>query len=73
MGWQILIITIAVVTLGGLGSLSGTVISAFVISFTEVTVSSIAPQFAVAVPLIVIVLVIIVKPEGLLGEENEVE
>ncbi|MFX0117331.1 MAG: branched-chain amino acid ABC transporter permease [Candidatus Hodarchaeota archaeon] len=85
MGWWVLIMAIAVVTLGGEGSLPGSVIGAFIIGYTEILIAS-APgttvllgatvyyqSLSVAVPLIVVLLVMIFKPEGLLGEKKELE
>ncbi len=75
MGWWILIMAIAIVTLGGLGSLPGSIISAFIIGFAEVIVSSIPDisAFASAIPLIIVLIVMIIKPEGLMGEKKELE
>lgn len=75
MGWWVLIMAIAVVTLGGMGSLPGSIIAAFIIGYAEVLVSSI-PQYApysVVLPFIVVLLVMIFKPEGLVGEKKELE
>jgi branched-chain amino acid transport system permease protein len=75
MGWPILIMAIAVVTLGGLGSLPGSIIAAFIIGYAETIVSSISDiaQFSVVLPLVVVFIVMIIKPEGLLGEKKELE
>jgi branched-chain amino acid transport system permease protein len=85
MGWWVLIMAIAVVTLGGLGSLPGSVVGAFIIGYSEILISS-APgtfvllgavvhysQFSVVVPLFVVLLVMIFRPEGLFGERKELE
>ena len=75
MGWWILILSIAIVTLGGLGSLPGSIIAAFIIGFAEIIVSSI-PAFASlssVLPFIIVFIVMIIKPEGLLGEKKELE
>jgi len=75
MGWWVLIMAIAVVTLGGMGSLPGSIIAAFIIGYAEVLISSI-PDFApfsVVIPFIVVLLVMIFKPEGLIGEKKELE
>jgi branched-chain amino acid transport system permease protein len=75
MGWGVLIIAIAIVTLGGLGSLPGSLIAAFIFGFAEVIISSI-PAFAAwsgILPFIVVFIVMILKPEGLLGEKKELE
>ncbi len=75
MGWGILIMAIAVVTLGGLGSLPGSIIAAFIIGYAETIVSSISDlsDFSVVLPLMVVFIVMIIKPEGLLGEKKELE
>jgi branched-chain amino acid transport system permease protein len=75
MGWSVLIMAIAIVTLGGMGSLPGSVIAAFIFSFTEVIVSS-DPNIAnlsALIPFVIVLLVMILKPEGLLGIEEETE
>jgi branched-chain amino acid transport system permease protein len=75
MGWGVLIMAIAVVTLGGLGSLPGSIIAAFIIGYAETIVSSIPDfaQFSVVLPLVVVFIVMVIKPEGLLGEKKELE
>jgi branched-chain amino acid transport system permease protein len=85
MGWWVLIMAIAVVTLGGEGSLPGSVIGAFIIGYTEILIAS-APgttlllgatvyyqSLSVAVPLVIVLIVMIFKPEGLFGEKPELE
>ncbi len=75
MGWGALIIAIAVVTLGGLGSLPGSIIAAFIFGFAEVIISSI-PDYAAwsgVLPFIIVLLVMVLKPEGILGEKKELE
>ncbi|MHA2388967.1 MAG: branched-chain amino acid ABC transporter permease, partial [Candidatus Hodarchaeales archaeon] len=50
MGWPVLIWAIAVVTLGGMGSLGGSIIAAFIIGYSEILVSTIDPSYSVAIP-----------------------
>ena len=75
MGWSVLIIAISVVTLGGMGSLPGSFIAAFIIGYIEVIVSSIPhiANFSVVIPFACIILVLIFKPEGLFGTKKELE
>ncbi len=73
MGWTPLIFAIAVVTLGGIGSIFGSVIAGFIVGFTEVTISSVNIQLSKIVPLIVIMLIIIIRPTGLFGSKEESE
>ncbi|MHA2028497.1 MAG: ABC transporter permease subunit [Candidatus Kariarchaeaceae archaeon] len=73
MGWYPLVIAIAVVTVGGLGSVMGSVVAGFIIGFAQSYISQIDPQQAIIVPFIVILITMIFRPEGLFGipEENE--
>ncbi|MFX0173931.1 MAG: branched-chain amino acid ABC transporter permease [Candidatus Hodarchaeota archaeon] len=85
MGWWVLISCIAVVTLGGMGSLPGTTIAAFIIGFTEAITASMTMyvlpgvldvpfnSFSPIIPFAAIVLVLLFKPEGLLGTKEKLE
>ncbi len=70
MGWTPLIFAIAVVTLGGIGSIHGSAIAGFIVGFTEVTIATTNIQLSKIVPLIVIFLIILVRPNGLFGVEE---
>lgn len=70
MGWTPLIFAIAVVTLGGIGSIHGSAIAGFILGFTEVTIASSNIQLSKIVPLIVIFLIILIRPNGLFGVEG---
>ncbi|MFW9855281.1 MAG: branched-chain amino acid ABC transporter permease [Candidatus Thorarchaeota archaeon] len=75
MGWWVLIIAIAIVTVGGLGSLPGSIVASIILAYAVVIVSSL-PDLATlswAIPLIVVLIVMIVKPEGIFGERKELE
>lgn len=73
MGWGYLTNSFAVVILGGMGSLVGSVVGAFIIgyiiSFTNVFVPY-GPSWAHLVPIIVIVIVLIIRPQGLFGKKE---
>lgn len=73
MGWFELIQVIAVVTLGGLGSLAGTVIAAFILAFTRGLVGVFEPDLLVMIPFIIVFLVLILRPQGILGSKKELE
>ena len=63
--------TIAIVVLGGLGSLPGTVIGALIIGLLETFVSAyVSLTWTVAVPFVVIIAVLLIKPSGLLGARS---
>jgi branched-chain amino acid transport system permease protein len=65
-----LIMVLAVVVLGGLGSLKGSLIGAFILGFSEILVVFLAPSGAflkTSVALTIMLIVIMIKPEGLFG------
>lgn len=70
MGREPLILSFSIVVLGGLGSIRGSLIAAYVIGFLEtITISVINPRFTGVAGLVVLVLVLLVRPEGLFGRE----
>ncbi len=65
-----LLVVLAAVVLGGLGSLPGALSGALVLAFAEVLVVNLVPGGAflrTAVALFIMVLVLVVRPEGLFG------
>lgn len=59
---------LSIVVLGGLGSLPGAAIGALVLGIAEAaTVTYISPAWATAVPYVVIFVVLLVRPQGLMG------
>jgi branched-chain amino acid transport system permease protein len=71
-----LIMMMAVVVLGGLGSLKGCFIGAFILGFTEALVVFLVPAGAFlkgSVALSIMILVLLIRPEGLFGVTFEEE
>ena len=71
-----LIMVMAIVVLGGLGSVKGSFIGAFIIGFVEVLVVFLLPAGAFlkgAMALLVMVIILLVRPEGLFGVAFEEE
>jgi len=72
-GWGILTNAFAVVILGGMGSLSGSIVGAFILgyanSFTSVFIPN-GPSWSHLVPIIIIVLMLIIRPQGLFGKKE---
>ncbi len=71
-----LIMMMAVVVLGGLGSLKGSFIGAYILGFAEALVVFLAPMGAFlkgSVALTVMILVLLLRPEGLFGVYFEEE
>ena len=90
MGWTILIFAIVVVTLGGMGSLLGTVIASIILGMSTVIISilnytftlnipylgnvftiTIDSTYSVLVPLVIVLIVMIIRPNGLFGKKEE--
>ncbi|WP_255196313.1 branched-chain amino acid ABC transporter permease [Halorarius litoreus] len=70
MGRTPLLLSFSIVVIGGLGSIRGSVIGAYLISFLDqITVSYISTRLAGVSALVILVLVLLVKPEGLFGRE----
>lgn len=70
MGREPLILSFSIVVLGGIGSIRGSVVGAYLIGFLEVfTVSYVDSSLSGLASLVVLVGVLLVKPEGLFGRE----
>ncbi|MFH1157009.1 MAG: branched-chain amino acid ABC transporter permease [Pseudomonadota bacterium] len=73
-GYHVLIMSIAVCIVGGLGSWMGAIIAAFLIGFLQIlTVVYIGSHFQMVVALLAIILTLILKPSGLFGRQKELE
>ncbi len=71
-----LVMMMAVVVLGGLGSLKGSFVAAYIMGFTEASVVFLSPQGAflkVSVALLIMIIVLLIRPEGLFGVYFEEE
>lgn len=66
-----LIIAVAVVIVGGIGSIIGTLIVAHIVGFMEVfAVAVIAPELRGVFTMLLIIAVLIIRPQGLFGREE---
>lgn len=67
---RVLIYAFAIVILGGLGSVRGSIVASFIIGFIQIAVSTLYdPRWAEIVALVTIIIVLIVRPKGLFGVE----
>ena len=76
MWMEPLIMMMAVVVLGGLGSIKGSVVAAYILGFTEALVVFLIPKGAFlkgSVALSIMILVLLIRPEGLFGISFEEE
>jgi len=73
-GYNVLILSIAVCIVGGLGSWGGAVLAAFMIGFAQIiTVAYIQSHFHMVVALLAIIVTLIFKPSGLFGRQKQLE
>jgi branched-chain amino acid transport system permease protein len=73
-GYNVLILSIAVCIVGGLGSWVGAILAAFMIGFLQIiTVTYIQSHFQMVVALLVIIVTLILRPSGLFGRQKELE
>ncbi len=73
-GYNVLILSIAVCIVGGLGSWVGAILAAFMIGFLQIiTVAYIQSHFQMVVALLAIILTLILRPSGLFGRQKELE
>jgi branched-chain amino acid transport system permease protein len=74
IGYDVLVFALAVAVLGGLGSTPGIIIGAFVLGYAQsLTGTYIGPQWTMVVTFLAIVLVLMIKPSGILGKQKELE
>jgi branched-subunit amino acid ABC-type transport system permease component len=70
LGGRVLLSVFAAAVLGGLGSIPGAAAGAFLIGIVEeFTVLALAPAYRLAVGFIVILVVLVIRPSGLLGSK----
>jgi branched-chain amino acid transport system permease protein len=73
-GYQVLVFSIAIAIIGGLGSWAGAIIASFIIGFAQVlTEVFISAHYQMVVALLAIILTLLIKPSGLLGKQKELE
>lgn len=67
-GWGPLFTAFAIVALGGVGSVSGTLIASFMYGFLEQTMTYVLGSGIASIsPLILIILVLVFRPQGIMG------
>ncbi len=77
MGWELLLPVFAVVVLGGTGSFYGTVLAAYILGLVEnfgvlmLIEFSLSTSYRSAIAFIILIIVLLVKPTGLMGPREE--
>jgi branched-chain amino acid transport system permease protein len=73
LGFKVLLLVFAAVTLGGLGTIWGSIVGAFVIGiFIEVSTLFIPAELKYVGALVVLILVLLVRPQGILGRRERI-
>lgn len=66
MGWQQIIVILATTVLGGLGSLYGVMLAAFVLAFgIEIGLLVVQPSYRSGLAFLIIIVVLLIRPQGL--------
>ena len=72
-GYDVLILSIAVCIVGGLGSWVGAILAAFIIGFLQIIAAYVQSHFQMVVALLAIIVTLILRPSGLFGRQKELE
>jgi branched-chain amino acid transport system permease protein len=73
MGFQVLLLIFAAVTLGGLGTIWGAIVGSLVVGlFLQLTTLIIPPELKNVGALLVLIVILLVRPYGLLGRRERV-
>jgi len=73
IGFRILLLVFAAVVLGGLGTIWGAIVGAFVIGlFTELSTLYIDPEFKFVGALVLLIVILLIRPQGLLGRAQRI-
>ena len=73
MGFQILLLTFAAVTLGGLGTAFGALVGALIVGlFVEISTLVIPSDMKYVGALVILILVLLVRPQGILGRKERI-
>jgi branched-chain amino acid transport system permease protein len=70
MGADLLIVVFAVVVIGGMGSILGSIITGFVLGLLEGVTKVVYPEASTTVVFVIMIIVLLVKPSGLFGESK---
>ena len=71
IGWGYLLLAFAVTIFGGMGSIPGSILASFILGYaTTFTDYFISPTFSEIIPIAVILVMLLVRPQGLLGKKE---
>lgn len=70
MGSDLLIVVFAVVVIGGMGSIFGSILTGYVLGLAEGITKVVYPEASTTVVFVIMIIVLLVKPQGLFGESR---
>jgi branched-chain amino acid transport system permease protein len=73
-GYNVLIYSIAVSIIGGLGSWGGAIVASFIIGFAQIlTEVFLSTQYTMVISLLAIIVTLLLKPSGIFGKQKELD
>jgi branched-chain amino acid transport system permease protein len=73
-GYSVLIYSIAVSIIGGLGSWGGAILASFIIGFAQIlTEVFLSTHYQMVISLLAIIVTLLVKPSGIFGKQKELD
>jgi branched-chain amino acid transport system permease protein len=73
-GYNVLIYSIAVSIIGGLGSWGGAIVASFLIGFAQIlTEVFLSTQYQMVISLLAIIVTLLIKPSGIFGKQKELD
>jgi neutral amino acid transport system permease protein len=73
MGFQLLLLMFAGVTLGGIGTAYGALVGSLVVGlFVQLSTLYVAPELKNVVALLILIVILLVRPQGILGQAERV-
>lgn len=73
IGQRALILAFPIVVLGGIGSIRGSVLAAYIIGFVEIgVITFFDPRLSGVLPFLLLITILLLRPQGLLGRAQEV-
>ena len=70
MGSDALVLSFAVIVIGGMGSILGALVGALIVGFSRVFMAFVYPALEIALIYIIMVAILLIKPVGLFGREE---
>ncbi|UCE09359.1 MAG: branched-chain amino acid ABC transporter permease [Candidatus Thorarchaeota archaeon] len=73
IGWRYLLLAFSVTIFGGMGSIPGSIVGAFIMGYATTFTDyfpMLGPEYSQLIPIVVILVMLLIRPQGLLGKEE---